>query len=291
MLRKPPVSWKRIERGYTPAQRWVVTLDGGSSAFLKMGDDILRPGAAHTTADGLRKEYRVYSQLGASFLPDMLGWMDEPAATILALEDLSGAFWPPPWSQPHVDTVLEALTALHATRLPGAASVYENIDADPTSGGWNEVARDPSSFLTLGITSMDWLERALPELLLACGKARINGDDLCHFDVRSDNICIRGEQAILIDWNWMAIGNGQLDTAFWLPSLAIEGGPPPERTMPTAPDLAAVVSGFFAARAGLPVIPALPLVRDIQLAQLRTALPWAVRALGLPPLDGPNAPA
>jgi hypothetical protein len=43
------------------------------------------------------------------------------------------------------------------------------------------------------------------------------------------------------------------------------------------------MSGFFAARAGLPPIPTAPHVREVQLAQLRTALPWAARALGLPP--------
>jgi hypothetical protein len=45
-----------------------------------------------------------------------------------------------------------------------------------------------------------------------------------------------------------------------------------------------LVSGYFAARAGLPTIPSAPRVRDIQRAQLGKALPWAVRALRLPPL-------
>ena len=49
------------------------------------------------------------------------------------------------------------------------------------------------------------------------------------------------------------------------------------------------VSGFFAARAGLPEIPVAPHVRGLQRAQLRAALPWAIRALGLPPEDGVTA--
>ena len=53
--------------------------------------------------------------------------------------------------------------------------------------------------------------------------------------------------------------------------------------------LAAVISGFFAERAGKPVIPTAPRVRVVQTQQLRTALPWAARALGLPALDGPAA--
>jgi hypothetical protein len=53
--------------------------------------------------------------------------------------------------------------------------------------------------------------------------------------------------------------------------------------LPDAPEVAAWVAGFFAARAGLPVIPDAPRVRVVQRQQLETALPWAARALGLPP--------
>ena len=95
---------------------------------------------------------------------------------------------------------------------------------------------------------------------------------------------------LVIDWNFTCRGNGLLDLAFWLPSLHAEGGPEPERALPDAPGWAALIAEFFACRAGLPTIPTAPRVREVQLAQLRTALPWAVRALGLPPLDGPAAP-
>ena len=77
-----------------------------------------------------------------------------------------------------------------------------------------------------------------------------------------------------------------LDVAFWLPSLEFEGGPPPEDVAPPAGVFASLIAGFFASRAGLPDIPDAPFVRRVQREQLSTALPWAVRALGLPPLDG-----
>ena len=60
-----------------------------------------------------------------------------------------------------------------------------------------------------------------------------------------------------------------------------------EEILPGAGPLAAVISGYFAQRAGLPKIPTAPRVRQVQRKQLGTALPWAARALGLPPLDGP----
>lgn len=76
-----------------------------------------------------------------------------------------------------------------------------------------------------------------------------------------------------------------MDIAAWPPSLEAEGGPPPERILPGEPEAAALVSGFFAARAGLPAPTTAPRVRTVQLAQLRTALPWATRELDLPPPD------
>jgi thiamine kinase-like enzyme len=51
---------------------------------------------------------------------------------------------------------------------------------------------------------------------------------LLHFDVRSDNVCFAGDRAVLVDWNWAAIGNPVMDVAARLPSLHAEGGPPPE---------------------------------------------------------------
>jgi hypothetical protein len=85
-------------------------------------------------------------------------------------------------------------------------------------------------------------------------------------------------------WNLTCLSNPKLDLGFWLPSLAYEGGPEPETILPHAPEVAALVAGYFAARAGLPGISDAPRVRLVQRQQLTTALPWAVRALELPPL-------
>lgn len=53
--------------------------------------------------------------------------------------------------------------------------------------------------------------------------------------------------------------------------------------MPTGgAELAAMLAGVWAATAGLPPPPTAPNVRAAQLTQLRTALPWAARELGLP---------
>ena len=150
---------------------------------------------------------------------------------------------------------------------------------------WREVEDDSAPCLGLGLCSAEWLEQALPKLIAATDRCDVSGEAFVHLDVRSDNICIADGRAKLVDWNWACVGNPQVDFAFWLASVSLEGGPSPAELMPDAGDLTAVVSGFFAPIAGLPPPDGAPKVRAVQLAQLEVALPWAVDVLGLPPLD------
>jgi hypothetical protein len=281
---KNPASWRRVERGYTPAERWIVTFEGGSSAFVKAGDDRLLPGAWEPIAHGLRREHAIYTRLTGDFLPGLLGWHDEGGVTALILEDLSKAHWPPPWTRRQVSAMVGALEALHRSPADDLPDVTK-IMGDTGALTWGQVAEDPAPFLSLGLCSPEWLVAALPSLREAAAEATLAGDQLLHLDVRSDNICFDDGGPRLVDWNWACRGNGDIDIASWAPSLHAEGGPPPEELLPDAPQWAARTAGYFAACAGLPPIPALPLVRKVQLQQLKAALPWAVRALGLPPLQ------
>ncbi|MDQ3766134.1 MAG: aminoglycoside phosphotransferase family protein, partial [Actinomycetota bacterium] len=122
-----------------------------------------------------------------------------------------------------------------------------------------------------------------PSLLQAQEDAVLEGDELVHADVRSDNLCFMGPRTVLVDWNWAARGNGSFDAAAWASSLGAEGGPPPAEVLPDEPELAAMLCGYFASRAGLEPPSPGSLVREIQLIQLRAALPWAGDLLVLPP--------
>jgi hypothetical protein len=277
-LRAEPMAWGPVTTGgYTPARRWVVTLDDGRTAFVKVATDEL-------TASWLRDEHLAYSMLrGAPFMPGYVGFHDDGARPVMALEDLSGAEWPPPWTPERVDAVLACLADVAGTPAPDGLP----LAADDHLGlrhGWSEIERDPEPFLQLGLCSEGWLSVALPVLLEAARSAPLDGTALLHFDVRSDNVCFRSDgHAILVDWNWTSVGNAWVDVAGWLPSLHAEGGPPPERVAPgVPPGLAAVVASYFCSHAGLPPIATAPNVRQTQLRQARTALPWAARALGLP---------
>jgi hypothetical protein len=259
------------------AARWIVGAGEGPrtrSAFVKIGSTAL-------TAAWTRVEYANYRSLRGWFLPKALGFDDDGERPTLALEDLSAADWPPPWSDDRVASVLEALGAVAGTTPPEhAVDTMSDLDR---SADWRAVADDPAPLLALGLCSRRWLGHALPALVEAAGTAPLAGDALVHFDIRSDNLCFRDGRAIVIDWNHAQRANAELDIAAWLPSLHAEGGPAPENILPDAPGLAAWVAGFFCARAGGPPIRDAPHVRPLQLMQSRSALPWAARALGLTP--------
>jgi len=263
------------DRGATEtAARWIVAEAeaNGRSAFVKIG-------ATDLTADWTRIEHRNYQALDGWFLPEVLGFDDDGERPALALEDLSGADWPPPWTVARVAAVREAIDAIHGTAPPG--HLPQGLGGRDAGAEWRSIAEDPAPFLALGLCSPAWLNRALPGLIGAASDAPLTGRSLVHLDIRSDNLCFPNGRAIVIDWNHAQLANPDVDVAFWLPSLHAEGGPPPEQILPDAPGLAAWVAGFFCAGAGDPPIPEAPHVRPLQVRQARTALPWAARALGL----------
>ena len=267
-------SCRRVVGGYTPALR---LLCGTSKAsfFVKLGTTPL-------TREFLRREIQIYNSLSGDFMPRLLASEDDGFEPLLVIEDLSAHFWPPPWDVRSIELTLAQIDAMHNTRAP----VETYAQAHGADGAnWRAVAADPEPFLSLGLADAVWLEAALPTLVRYDESCPTAGESLTHWDLRSDNVCITGERAVFVDWNLACLSNPKLDLGFWLPSLAYEAGIEPETILPDAPEVAAWVSGFFAARAGLPQIHDAPRVRHVQRQQLATALPWAVRALDLPPLS------
>lgn len=264
-----PLRWRAVRGGYTPAARYLVSA-AGSRAFVKVGTTPL-------TAGFLRREAFAYERIKGPFVPRFMGWQDHDAEPMLIIEDLSEARWPPPWDAKLLDAVLEQVDAMHRT----TADLGSQALAGEPSSGWSIVAENPEPFLSLRLASKEWLVRSLATLIDAEAECAIEGTAVTHFDLRSDNMCLTNAGVKFIDWAEACLGNPKLDLGFWLPSLCFEGGPQPDVLLPDAPEVAAWVSGFFAARAGLPDIADAPLVRRVQREQLSTALPWAQRALDL----------
>ncbi|HEY1559877.1 MAG TPA: aminoglycoside phosphotransferase family protein [Caulobacteraceae bacterium] len=265
-----PSAWFEVHGGYTPAARFLVR-DGPKSAFLKVG-------TTPVTVAHMHREIAAYAAVSGSFRPNLYGACEDPELPFLLIEDLSEAIWPPPWSDELIGAVLHAAAELHSRRATLRPYAEVHGSSEP---GWRTVERDPAPFLSLNLAAESWLARALPTLLAAEAACSTEGEAATHFDLRSDNICFSRGRAIFIDWGEACLSNAKFDLGFWLPSLAFEGGPRPQTILPNEPEIAAKVSGFFAAHAGLPAVPGAPFVRRVQREQLTTSLPWACAALRL----------
>jgi hypothetical protein len=257
-------AWARVVRkGYSLNEHWTVTFADGTNAFLKLA-------RIDPSPQWLRDEAAILATVQGRSAPQFIAFEDgrEP---LLVLEDLMPARWPPPWHEGDVEAVLAALAEVSQERADVPALEHEEWN------GWRAIEADPEPFLSTELRDAAWLERMLPSLVAATDAAPLAGDALLHCDVRSDNLCIKDGRVVLVDWNHARIGNPQFDVAFWLPSLVLERGPRPERF--GVDELAPVVAGFFAARAGLPRPAGAPRVREFQRAQAAVALDWAEAVL------------
>jgi hypothetical protein len=268
-----PVDYRSRGGGYSSADRFIVTLADGRSVFVKSA-------AVENLAGWLRREHEVYASLEGTFIPRLIGWDDDGTRPLLVIEDLSEADWTPRWDAARVASVREALAEL-STAAPPPNTVSVEVAFPGLFGRWETVASDPEPFLSSGLRDGAWLERCLQPILDASAGAPIRGAGLCHLDVRSDNICFRDGNAVLVDWNWASLANPDLDLAAWLPSVRAEGGPPPWEVLPGAGGLAAWIAGVWAAIVGLPPPETAPTVRALQRAQLAVALEWLEHELAL----------
>jgi len=130
LTKTSPRSWSPVTGGYTGAGRWVVRNSDGSSCFVKAATD-------ENTAEWLRAEMAIYGGLSAEWLPEVLGWDDDGERPLLLLEDLSGALWPPLWSEDLVERVPRLLELVHATSPPN--------EVPPLGSAPKEAPRRPGS--------------------------------------------------------------------------------------------------------------------------------------------------
>jgi hypothetical protein len=255
-------AWARVVRtGYSVNEHWTATFADGTRAFLKLA-------RIDPSPQWLRDEAAILTTVQGRFVPQSLAFEDGPEP-LLVLEDLMPARWPPPWREGDIEAVLAALAEVAQAR----ADVPSLTDGD--WNGWRAIEADPEPFLSTELRDAAWLERMLPTLVSAADSAPLEGDALLHCDVRSDNLCVKDGRVVLVDWNHARLGSPRFDVAFWLPSLVLERGPRPHGF--GVDDLAPVVAGFFAARAGLPRPAGAPRVREFQRAQAAVALDWAER--------------
>ena len=284
VLDQPAREWVRPDTGLSGAVRYSVTLEDGSRVFMKAATD-------DQTERWLRSEYLALQQVPERFVPSVVAWLDEPGShPILVVEDLRHAHWPAShqgvdWREGDLDRVLAAVADLSRVPAPsGFASSPRGAAAR-----WPAMVQhgpDRDSFLDLGLCSAAWLSDAAPVLVEAEARLDDSGDWVVHGDLRSDNICIDGDRVVFVDWSHASRAHAEHDLANLLPTLHLEGGPPPYDVMPAGGAWAAAGCALLSRRllderATLP-----PWLAKVFVRLIAIDLSWAASCLGLPQPDG-----
>jgi len=275
-------------------------LADGRPAFFK--------GVSATSNEYMRgalpREERIYRELGhhiRPWAPAFLGSFTRNDWHVLLLEDV-GAQTMPPWSPAKARRSAHSFARFHASThgrsLPRWLSRTAHHDF---AGIWRSLGESGELAKTAGLAgrrsdeAREWLDVALPVLRQTAERlVRLRAPhSLLHFDTRSDNTRLQGEQLRMFDWNFASVGPHEIDAAAFAQATEAESGPSAERTMGWYSEILPVrdshldasiagIAGYFADRSWRPPIPGVPRVRAWQRRQLVVSLWWAARRLALP---------
>jgi len=258
--------------GYTVARRFIAKADNGKSFFVKLAAD-------QDTTTWLREENLVYSKLKADFLPEFIAFDESADFPMLILEDLSAGSWKHDWTPENIQRVITAIEKIGETKPPAELPSLE--DFRHIFSCWQKVQQNPQPFLSLGLCSEEWLMKNLPLFISVEKTIKLEADKLVHLDMRSDNICFKGDKTYIVDWNWARRGNPKLDLLLWLPTLHVEGGPAPWEYIIEDVDLITGLTGNYAFSAVQPPPKQKQgkALRELQLKVLKSVFPWMCKAL------------
>jgi hypothetical protein len=314
IIGEPVVSGETVWGGFGPTAAFALTTAGGSRHFCKG----THPG---NTKEGHAAVIRECDNLAA--FPELAlfgaayrGHVDDAGWHLMVLEFAPREVNVPPWTTATVERTMALVADFHRATPPRAEAVLHDrwaSDLIAKAQNWQTLRerRVRDGFVALfeePAAAELWLDAHLGPLIAL--KERSHGiggpRGWVHMDIRSDNLVFAtNDRVLLVDWPVLSYGPQLLDIAFFLPSLEGQGGPACTEGLRLyegtaqrrfdASDLAtaaAVVAGFFAARAGEPEIPGLPRLRWVQKMQLFPALAWlsACLAIAPPPLPRPYQP-
>jgi aminoglycoside phosphotransferase len=269
--------------GFSPGVAARLTLADGRRAFVKAVDE-----ANPESPDIHRSEARIAAALGTETpAPRLLDSVDADGWVILLFEDIDGWMPAQPWRSDELSRVLDAMTDLAAALSPAP------IDAPPAATrfhslghGWRDLAAAQAAGNDLTDVS-PWTRERVSDLveLEARWGAAVTGSTLAHADIRADNILLTRSRVVFVDWPWACLAQRWFDLVAFLPSVAMQGGPPPEQVLATHPvargadpdDVTAVVAalaGTWTYLARQPDPPGIPTLRAFQRAQGAIALDW-----------------
>lgn len=276
--------------GFSPGVASHLELSDGRRLFAKVIGRETNP----DSPDVHRAEARILAQMPRTApVPRLLSSYDDGDWVALFLEEVVGRTPRLPWGPRELARVVQAIESLNRLLTPApfpAPRFAERYRA--TFSRWHEMedafrqGRDSLADLHPWARShltelVEWEER-LPSIS--------GGTSLLHLDLRADNILVGKDRIFFVDWPWACIGPGWVDLLAFLPSVSMQGGPPPwtifdanplarGASSPDVNTVLAALAGLFLGNARKPPPPGLSTLRPFQAAQGLEALAWLRRRL------------
>ncbi|MFF6957288.1 phosphotransferase [Streptomyces sp. NPDC008317] len=272
--------------GFSPGVAARLRLTDGTRAFVKAVTS-----AANPESPGIhRAEAAVAAALPREVpAPRLLASFERDDWVVLLFEDIEGRTPAQPWDAAELERVLTAVGDLATLLTPSPVEVPPVAEANAENfHGWRALAAEHAAG-TDDLTGLDpWAVRHLAELaVLEAGWARAAaGKTLAHADLRADNLLLTADgRVMVVDWPWACLAAPWFDLLLMLPSVGMQGGPPPAEIFDRHPVAAgadpdgvtavlAAFAGFLLGHARRPAPPGLPTLRPFQHAQGVVALDW-----------------
>lgn len=273
--------------GFSPGPAARCTTDDGRAVFVKACGVEINPIAPAMH----RREAAVLAMLPADFpAPTLIGVVDAAGWVVLVTDVVDGRMPTAPLVPHVVASVLDAADLLarrgSGLQLPGLEPfgvamrrglfAWQRLRSDRTDEGldpWTRRHLDALVELESG-----WIEATA-------------GTALVHGDLRTDNILLDETGVTIVDWPNASLGQPWVDLVGMLPSLHLDGAPPPAVLFAHHPIGAEAdgdaVNAFLAALAGYftrmslqPPPPGIETVRSFQAAQGAITRAWLAERLG-----------
>jgi hypothetical protein len=267
--------------GFSPGAAVRLELADGRRFFAKA----VGPAPNPDSPDFHRREARFAVALPPTTpAPEFLFTVEHGEWVALVFEDVEGHEPRLPWREDELDRVLGALTDLSRALTPAPIEAPAVVEAlDDLFDGWRTLESHVDDWAAAHLDDLRTLEARWAEAAV--------GETLLHCDMRADNILLTPDRVVFVDWPHACIGAAWIDLLAFLPSVAMQGGPPPWQVFESHPvgrdvppgrlqPVLAALAGFFLQRSTLPPQPGLSTLRDFQRGQGVHALAWLRRSLG-----------
>jgi Ser/Thr protein kinase RdoA (MazF antagonist) len=280
--------------GFSPGVAARLRLADGRGVFVKaVGSDINPESPIFH-----RREVRIVAALPPHVPVPRLLWSHDDGEggwVVLAFEEADGQHPRQPWQSDELQRVLDGLAELTARLTPSPLAGGEVRSASQRVErhicGWRQLRSDPTAIQS---RLDDWSRRNLDALaeLESRAPAAVSGNTLLHFDVRADNVLLGDQHVWFFDWPHACVGAAWFDVVGLIPSVTMQGGPPPEEVFARYPAshladpeavtyAVAALSGYFTRQSLQPNLPGLPTLRAFQAAQGLVARRWLAQRTNL----------